>query len=38
MVYVLALGSPTHLLGKDAYDAWTATYDRSWGNSKARNT
>lgn len=31
MVYVLALGSPTHPLGKDAYDAWTATYDRSWG-------
>ncbi|MFT3896326.1 MAG: glucoamylase family protein [Thermomonas sp.] len=31
LVYVLALASPTHPVGKDAYDAWTATYDRTWG-------
>ncbi len=31
LVYVLALGSPTHPVGKDAYDAWTSTYDRTWG-------
>ncbi len=31
LVYVLALGSPTHPVGRDAYDAWTSTYDRSWG-------
>jgi len=31
LVYVLALGSPTHPVGKDAYDAWAATYDRTWG-------
>lgn len=31
LVYVLALGSPTHAVGADAYEAWTSTYDRSWG-------
>ena len=31
LVYILALGSPTHPVEKDAYDAWTATYDRTWG-------
>ena len=31
LVYILALGSPTHPVGEDAYTAWTATYDRSWG-------
>lgn len=31
LVYILALGSPTHPLGKDAYVAWTSTYDRTWG-------
>jgi hypothetical protein len=31
LVYILALGSPTHPVGKDAYTAWTSTYDRSWG-------
>jgi hypothetical protein len=31
LLYVLALGSPTHPVDKDAYDAWCATYDRSWG-------
>ncbi|HEY0660037.1 MAG TPA: glucoamylase family protein [Lysobacter sp.] len=31
LVYILALASPTHPVGKDAFDAWTSTYDRSWG-------
>lgn len=31
LVYILALGSPTHPVDKDAYDAWTSTYDRTWG-------
>ena len=31
LVYILALGSPTHPVGTDAYEAWTATYDRTWG-------
>ena len=31
LVYILALGSPTHPVGTDAWEAWTATYDRSWG-------
>jgi len=31
LVYVLALGSPTHPVGEDAYRAWTSTYDHSWG-------
>ncbi|MUV14633.1 glucoamylase family protein [Noviluteimonas gilva] len=31
LVYVMALGSPTHPVDRDAYDAWTSTYDRSWG-------
>ena len=31
LVYVLALGSPTHPVGADAWQAWTATYDRTWG-------
>ena len=31
LVYILALGSTTHPVNKDAYDAWTATYDRTWG-------
>jgi len=31
LVYILALGSPTHPLDKAAYDAWTSTYDRTWG-------
>jgi len=28
---VLALGSPTHPVGADAWTAWTSTYERSWG-------
>ena len=31
LVYILALGSPTHPVSPDAYAAWTATYDKTWG-------
>lgn len=32
LVYLLALGSPTHAVERDAWEAWTSTYDRdSWG-------
>src|SRR3546814_20104411 len=31
LVYILALGSPTHPIEPDAWAAWTSTYDRSWG-------
>ena len=31
LVYVLALGSPTHPVGPEAWQAWTRTYDRNWG-------
>lgn len=31
MVYILALGSPTHPIGADAWPAWTADYDHCWG-------
>jgi hypothetical protein len=31
LVYVLALGSPTHPVGPESWQAWTRTYDRSWG-------
>jgi len=31
LLYVLALGSPTHPIGADAWPAWTSTYDRHWG-------
>ena len=31
LVYILALGSPTHPVGMDAYTAWTSTYDHNWG-------
>jgi hypothetical protein len=31
LVYLLALGSPTHPVGPDAWDEWTSTYDKtSW--------
>jgi hypothetical protein len=30
LVYVLALASPTKPVGKDAWEQWTSTYDRSW--------
>ena len=32
LVYILALGSPTHPVAEDAYQAWTSTYDKTWGN------
>jgi len=31
LVYILALGSPTHPIEPDAWAAWTSTYDRGWG-------
>ncbi|WLI91639.1 glucoamylase family protein [Massilia sp. R2A-15] len=31
LVYILALGSPTHPVGADAWAEWTQTYDKSWG-------
>jgi hypothetical protein len=31
LVYVLALGSPTQGIGKDAWTAWTKSYERAWG-------
>lgn len=31
LVYVLAMGSPTHAIGGDGWNAWTATYPRDWG-------
>ena len=31
LLYVLAMGSPTHPLGPEAWEAWTATYDSDWG-------
>ena len=32
LIYLLALGSPTHPVAADAWQAWTSTYDRaSWG-------
>jgi len=31
LVYILALGSPTHPLEPDAWTAWTRSYDKDWG-------
>lgn len=31
MVYLLALGSPTHPVGADAWAAWCASYPKYWG-------
>jgi hypothetical protein len=31
LLYVLALGSPTHPVSTDAWDVWTRTYSESWG-------
>lgn len=31
MLYVLALGSPTHPVDPDAWTVWTRTYDNDWG-------
>ncbi len=31
LVYLLALGSPTHSISPQAWDMWTSTYDKHWG-------
>jgi hypothetical protein len=31
LVYLLALGSPTHAISPQAWTMWTSTYDRHWG-------
>ncbi|MBJ6977719.1 glucoamylase family protein [Luteimonas sp. MC1895] len=31
LVYILALGSPTHPVEPEAWTTWTKTYDDSWG-------
>jgi hypothetical protein len=31
IVYILALGSPTHAVASDAWSAWTSTYGPAWG-------
>ena len=31
LVYILALGSPTHPVDADAWAAWCSTYPRDWG-------
>ncbi|QGZ94788.1 glucoamylase family protein [Terricaulis silvestris] len=31
LLYVLALGSPTHALPDRAWEAWTARFERQWG-------
>ena len=31
LVYILALGSPSYPVDKDAWDAWIETYRHSWG-------
>ena len=31
MLYVLALGSPTHAVSPDAWTVWTRTYTNDWG-------
>jgi hypothetical protein len=31
LVYILALGSPTHAIADDAWSAWASTYPRQWG-------
>jgi hypothetical protein len=31
LVYLLALGSPTHPIGPQAWTLWTSTYERHWG-------
>ncbi len=36
LVYVLALGSPTHPVADDAWSAWTKTYPEYWGEFQGR--
>ncbi len=31
LVYILALGSPTHPISADGWKAWCATYPKTWG-------
>ena len=31
LVYLLALGSPTHPISPQAWSMWTSTYDKHWG-------
>lgn len=31
LIYILALGSPTHAISDDAWPAWTRTYPKQWG-------
>ncbi len=31
MLYILALGSPTHAIKPDAWNGWTSTYKDTWG-------
>jgi hypothetical protein len=31
LVYLLALGSPTHPIANDAWSQWTSTYNKYWG-------
>jgi hypothetical protein len=31
LVYLLALGSPTHAVNSGAWAQWTSTYDKDWG-------
>ncbi len=31
LVYFLALGSPTHRIGSNAWALWTSNYDKQWG-------
>ncbi len=31
ILYIVALGSPTHGLGPGSWKRWTETYDRTWG-------
>src|SRR5262245_51549699 len=31
LVYLLALGSPSFPVGRDAWKEWTSTYDKQWG-------
>lgn len=36
LVYVLAMGSPTHPVSDDAWQAWSHTYPKQWGEFQGR--
>ncbi len=36
LLYLLALGSPTHAVDAAAWDAWCSTYPRHWGTQQGR--